>query len=373
MQKRSIVFFGVKYFPSRGGVSRVVESVINNLKDDYDITIYCYTHPKAADHIKGVKTIQFDEIPVKGIGVFLYLCKCYFHLMFKGKHDLVHLHKIDAAIFLPLLLLKFPKILATSHESSYLRDKWGPIAKTYFKLSERILVRSKATPTVISYPLSLEYERRFGRPVKFIPNGVEPLSDFGGSQATEIMQSHGIKKPYVAFAARRLMSTKGAHTMLKAFRKMEFEQDILIAGESNHTGSYVQELKNLSVGLEVKEVGFISHKPTLFDLIKNSELFIFPSETEGMSIMLLEVALLGIPIIASDIPENTAVFDNTQLTFFKDRDSEDLAEKIKWFYENRDTANHKANKAKEKVANQYSGKAMAGYYKAEYDRLLQSS
>ena len=76
MAKKSIVFFGIKYFPSKGGTSRVVESLLWGLKDHFDITIYCYKNDLANHNIPGIKTIQFSEIPIKGIGVFLYYLRC---------------------------------------------------------------------------------------------------------------------------------------------------------------------------------------------------------------------------------------------------------------------------------------------------------
>jgi glycosyltransferase involved in cell wall biosynthesis len=369
-KKNSLAFFGVKYFPSKGGVSRTTENLIRNLKDEYEITIYCYTHSQATTNVPGVNVVQFDEVPIKGLGVFIYLVKCYFHLMFKANYDLLHVRKIDAAFFLPLLSIKYKRILATSHESPYVRDKWGPIAKLYFKMNERIFVRSKARLTVISQPLSVTYKERYGRDVLFIPNGVEPLKDLSGSEAEKVLSTHGISKPYVSFGARRIMSTKGVHTMLKALGALNFEKDILIAGELNHTGNYLKELEVLGKGLKVHMTDYIGNKATLLDLIGQSEVFVFPSETEGMSIMLLEVALSGTPIIASDIPENTAVFDDTEVTFFKDKDYVDLAEKLKWYYANRDIANKKALKAKQKVLTQYSGDAMTQYYREQYELLL---
>ncbi|MGB5420131.1 hypothetical protein, partial [Algibacter sp.] len=125
-EKKKIVFFGVKYFPSKGGTSRVVESILWGLKDHFDITIYCYKNELAAQNIPGIKTIQFPEIHIKGIGVFLYFLRCCFHLMLNGKHDLVHVHKTDAAFFLPILERKF-KVVSTSHAIPHYDDKWSKV------------------------------------------------------------------------------------------------------------------------------------------------------------------------------------------------------------------------------------------------------
>jgi len=44
--------------------------------------------------------------------------------------------------------------------------------------------------------------------------------------------------------------------------------------------------------------------------------------------MLLETAWTKTPIICSDIPQNSSVFSDDEVLFFKDGDSIDLAKKI---------------------------------------------
>ena len=77
LKKQHIAIFGIKYFPSRGGTSRVVESLLQRINQDYDITIYCYQHKDASDNIPGIKTIQFAEPRIKKLGVFIYFTKCH--------------------------------------------------------------------------------------------------------------------------------------------------------------------------------------------------------------------------------------------------------------------------------------------------------
>ena len=142
MAKPKIVIFGIKYFPSKGGTSRIVESLLWGLKEYFDITIYCYKNTLGNQNIPGVRTIQFSEISLKGIGVFWYYLRCCIHLMVHGKYDLVHVHKTDAAFFLPILETKF-NVVATSHAIPYLDDKWSKFGKFYFRLAERFFMKCK--------------------------------------------------------------------------------------------------------------------------------------------------------------------------------------------------------------------------------------
>ena len=65
--KKKIAIIGVKYYPSKGGTSRVVENLVKKLSDQYNITIYCYKNPLTRENIEGVHVVQ---LPVMPLGVF---------------------------------------------------------------------------------------------------------------------------------------------------------------------------------------------------------------------------------------------------------------------------------------------------------------
>jgi glycosyltransferase involved in cell wall biosynthesis len=122
--------------------------------------------------------------------------------------------------------------------------------------------------------------------------------------------------------------------------------------------------------LDVHFLGLVSPLNVLMALISKADLFIFPSETEGMSIMLLEVASVGSPIIASDIPENKQVFSSNEVVFFKTKDSADLADKIQYALSHVQEMRKLANNCQEKVYSDYLWLNIASLYKQVYLSLL---
>ena len=62
-----------------------------------------------------------------------------------------------------------------------------------------------------------------------------------------------------------------------------------------------------------------------------AKLFVFPSEIEAMSMMLLEVISCGVPVLASDIAENTEVTGESYPWLFRNADPAQLAEKLSRF------------------------------------------
>lgn len=367
--RKKIAFFGIKYFPSRGGTSRVAENLILNLVGDYDITIYCYKDILAKNHIAGVNVIQLPEIRLGNFGVFLYYFLCYLHIRFRAQYDIVHAHKIDSFFFLNGLANR-AKVIATAHEAPYKRDKWSWAAKKFFKFNEKRFLRCKGIRTAISKPLCEYYKENYGVEVLFIANGIN-ISEEKIETGLEVFwpESIPLNTPFVLFAARRIMGTKGLHTMLKAYKKIKYKGVIFIAGELDNYPAYIKKIKELSEGLNVHLLGFVSPLATLLQLVAKCDYFVFPSETEGMSIMLLEVASVGKPILASDIPENTQVFDKTDVLFFENKNVDDLADKLRWIATNRTEFERFGVVARDKVFSKYTWDRIILEYRSLYDSL----
>ena len=368
MSKPKVAIYGVKYFPSKGGTSRVAEQLLRELKDKYDFTIYCYKHPDAQHHIEGVRVVQFPEMPFGGAGVFLYFLLSCLHLIVKGKYDMVHIHKTDAAFFLPMISKKYPTII-TSHALPYLNDKWSSLGKAYFHMVERIFIRSKAISTSISSVQSNYYKEKYNCEMEYIPNGIYPVRSIDTLKAEGVLKEHGVNNSFIFFAARRIIPLKGCHTMIKALKEIGYKGTLLMAGDTEQLPAYTQQIKTMAEGLDVKFIGYID-MITLFGLVKLSDFFLFPSEIEGMSMMLLEVAAVGTPIIASDIPPNKAVFSREEVLFFESKNVGDMALKLFWSMENPGKMEEKASRAQEKVYSEYSMEVVSRQYDELYQRCL---
>ena len=368
-KKKKIVFFGIKYFPSKGGTSRVVESLLWGLKDYFDITIYCYKDALADQNIPGVRTIQFSEVPFKGIGVFLYYLRCCIHLMVYGKYDVVHVHKTDAAFFLPVLDKKF-NVVATSHAIPYYDEKWSIVGKYYFKLAEYCFMHTSGAVTSISKSQVEYYSNKYERPVHFIPNGIDISKLNQLESADEILKKHGVSPNYLLFAARRIIPLKGCHTLIKALNQIKFKGTLIISGDKDQLPSYTQQLIKEAIKLDVKFIGYVSNQNILNSLIRGADFFIFPSEIEGMSMMLLEVAFNGTPLICSDIPENKDVLSDDEVLYFETKNVNDLSEKIQYAYENKSAMKAMAMKAKNKIEREYGIEQVTENYIELYDKII---
>ncbi|MFC2148431.1 glycosyltransferase family 4 protein [Bacteroidota bacterium] len=373
MTQKRIAFFGIKYFPSQGGSSRTAENIAKQLQGKYQITCYCYKDPTAKTHLENVRVVEIPRIPLKEFGVFIYYFICCIHILFSKKYDLVHVHKTDSAIFIPILRLR-SKVIATSQEAPYLRDKWNFVTKGYFRIMEYFFIYSPSLLTSVSKPLADIYKKRYSRNVHYVPNGVATDVVTGSDiEIDQLLAKNGIaaNEEFILFAARRIMFTKGCHTFLEAMHKINYKGTIVIAGQESHAKAYMKSIVKLAEGLNVKFLGYIGSKEVLMALLDKSKFFIFPSLNEGLSLMLLEVGCRGTtPILCSDIPENTHVFSENEVLFFNVNNSQDFAEKFVWGISNEGIMKERIKNARIRVFNEYSSQVISAQYEKLYEQLL---
>ena len=125
-----------------------------------------------------------------------------------------------------------------------------------------------------------------------------------------------------------------------------------------------------SIGMDVTYHGLIKDKLKLYEMISNSNFFVFPSIQEAMSMMLLEVASIGVPLIVSDIQENKDVFSDNEVLFFKSDDELDLKNKIIFALSYPDVMLKKSTAAKIKVDNTYNWSVISDRYSEIYNDLV---
>src|SRR5258705_1798664 len=366
-RRARIAIFGGKDYPSRGGTGRIVESTLRELAARYDFTVYCYRDAAAPAHIPGVHVVMFPELRWKGVGVFIYFVRCLAHALFQD-YDVVHVHKTDAAFALPFLALRF-RCVATSHERAYLNSKWGRGARLYFRLAERVFVHSRAIRTCVSREQQQHYAEQFGSVVRYVPNGVEALV-FDDAAAGAALARAGVHDGFLLFAARRVIPLKGAHLLLDALHRTAFAGTLLVLGDMEQMPVYAAELRVRARGLDVHFLGYVAERAALLAFVRRAALFVSPSEREGMSMMLLETAACGTPILCSDIRANTDVLQPDAAVYFRSQDAGDLAERLGWTLAHPDEVRARARRARELVENRYSAHAVAQEYARLYDLAL---
>ena len=367
-----VAYLGIKGLPSKGGAERVVEAIVGQLASQIQPTVYCGRDYTPADYrALPVRLIRLPTLPGKHLRPLSLFVLSALHALLRGDYDVVHLHNAEACFMAPLLRLRF-RVLATSHGQAYARGKWGPGARFLISLSDYFFIRVPHAVTSVSHPLARLYRSRYGREVRYLPNGVDryPVTDVPAARAT--LSAHGVQGPYLIFVAGRIDPTKGCHLLIEAFQRVQTDWPLVVVGDSGTVPAYGEELRRLADS-RVRFIPFVASKAEILGLMEQAQLLIFPSLVEAMSMVLLEAASLGVPLVASDIPENTSILKEPHCLYFRSGEVGDLAQKLVYALAHPAAMQARGQAARLWVQRRFSWETIAGQYAELYRELLAGS
>lgn len=338
--KLRIAMLGHKRIPSReGGVEIVVSELSTRMADrGYDVT--CFNrkghHISGAEFdsemlseykgvkIKSVFTVQKGGLAAVTSSVFAALKVAF------GKYDVVHFHAEGpcAMLWLPKSFGK--RCVATIHGLDHQRAKWGRFASFYIKTGEKCAVRFADEIIVLSENVKKYFNDNYSRETVFIPNGISLPRN---AQAEEITEKFGIEKDgYILFLGR-LVPEKGIEYLINAFKNVETDKKLVIAGGSSDTEEFEKRIRQSAEGDgRIIFTGFVQGK-VWEELYSNAYLYVLPSDVEGMPLSLLEAMSYGNCCLTSDIPECADVTKEYGFTFRKG-DTDDLRDKLQLLCDN---------------------------------------
>lgn len=321
-----IAMIGHKRIPSReGGVEIVVEELSTRfVQQGHQVDVYNRMGKNVQDkkvdknkknkkNYKGIRIITIPTINKKGMDALIYSFLASIRALF-GKYDVLHYHAEGscAMLWIPHLFKK--KIIVTIHGLDWQRSKWGGFATRYIKLGEKLAVKYADEIIVLSKGVQKYFKDTYNRETHFIPNGVNKPNI---KEPNIIKQKYNLNKDdYILFLAR-IVPEKGLHYLLDAFKQIDTNKKLVIAGGSSHTNDYLEKIKEKAAeDNRVIMTGFVQGEE-LEELFSNCYLYCLPSDVEGMPISLLEAMSYGCRCLVSDIEENVQVIKNYAEKFKK--------------------------------------------------------
>jgi len=361
--KKKIGVIGLKGLPAFGGAATVGENIIIELSGKYDFTVYSVSSHATPDYVNNhCNQIIFSKSLLPRINVFIYYWKAALHAVFLKDYDLIHLHHIDGAYILPLIRLKY-KVILTAHARPQLAEKWPWYAKLLFNISEWVSIKLSNEFTCVSKSL-LNYfsEKYLHKSFHHIPNGTRNDLD--------IRTCDSKYQDYLLFAAGRIIPVKGLHLLLASLRKIHYNGLLIVIGNLDQVETYKKKVLKMSKGLNVKFIGLVKEKSVLLNFLKEAKVFVFPSYSENMSMVLLEAATVRTPIICSDIQENRDIFGENEVLYFQSEDIDDLARQIQFSLTHPENMKVCANNASKKLEEKFLWKSIAPKYAHLFEGLM---
>lgn len=165
-------------------------------------------------------------------------------------------------------------------------------------MHSEIIANSGATlASVEAYPPP--YRHRLLR----IDHGVAPLPE---PAAVDWRARLGIPCGHRLLSASGRLAPQKNHAVAVSALVDLPQTHLVIAGEGDLRAQLVQQADSLGVGSRLHLPGNLS-RPELAALLAQSDAMLFPSAWESFGLAAVEAAMLGVPVIASDLPVLRAV------------------------------------------------------------------
>jgi len=322
-----IAMVGQKGIPATyGGIERHVEEIGARLVErGHEVTIYSRFHyTKVGGTHRGMRIRKLPSLNTKHLDTITHCLASTVDALLQ-KYDIVHYHALGPSVFAGLPHLRHSRTVVTVHGLDWQRGKWGKLAAWFLRQCERPAILFPNRTIVVSRQLKDYFLENYGIDTAVIPNGVNP----GVQRPPNKIRRFGLdQRRYVLFVGR-LVPEKGCHMLLEAFRKVNSDALLVMAGGSSFSDGYVDTLDRIRDGDErIRMLGYV-YGDVLDELWSNAYLVVQPSFLEGLSISLMEAMSHGKCILASDIPENLEVVEDCAVTF-RTQDMEDLRAKLQY-------------------------------------------
>lgn len=319
---KKIAMIGHKRIPSReGGVEIVVDELSTRLVersffvDAYNRSGYHVSgkefDEKRGKVYNGVNLITIPTFKNSKLNAIVYSFLATIRALFGG-YNAIHYHAEGpcAMIFIPKLF--GIRVVATIHGLDWQRAKWGNFASKVLKFGEAMAAKYADEVIVLSKNVQDYFKDTYQRETAYIPNGISRPEI---KEPKLIKEKLGLEKDgYILFLAR-LVPEKGIHYLIRAFKKIDTDKKLVIAGGNSHAVEYVEKIRKMAEKDErIIFTGFVQGRE-LEELYSNAYVFVLPSDIEGMAISLLEAMSYSNCCLVSDIRENMEVVEDKAASF----------------------------------------------------------
>lgn len=356
-----IAMIGHKRIPSReGGIEIVVGELSTRLAElGNNVTAY----NRKSRHIAG-KEFESGKRPSEYKGVKLKwvytpnsaklnaIVYSFFSAVNASLSDFdtIHFHAEGPSALVPVAKLFGKKTVVTIHGLDWQRAKWGGFATKFLLFGEKTAVKYADEIIVLSKNVQEYFVNTYNRKTNFIPNGITKQNN---ETAEIIAKKYSLNKDgYILFLGR-LVPEKAVHLLIKAYKQINTEKRLVIAGGASHTSEYEKTLKELAADDDrIMFTGFVQGKE-LSELYSNAYIYVLPSNLEGMPISLLEAMSYGCCCLTSDIAECTEVCGENAKYFEKGSEIS-LKTQLRKLLEDNKTVEHYKNNASDYVCKKYN-------------------
>lgn len=334
-----ILILNYEFPPLGGGAGVATKNILNKYKDykNFEFIFLTSSLGKHDEYFlaKNIKIIRFNILKrknyhkQKNIDLLIYFFKALsWSLLNRNKYNIIHAFFGIPCGLIALLTFKPYIVSLRGSDVPFYNKRFKFYDKFFFQYLSRIIWRKARCVIANSRDLQkLAYKTYNKKEIKIVPNGV----NFKNIHKTTN------KKNFTVISTSRLTKRKRIDLLIKAFNKFSknknnIELRIFGSGEQEET---LKKIAGNNLDSKIKFYGRIENENIPIELSK-SNIFVLPSENEGMSNSLLEAMASGLAIIATNVGDAKHLIKNKGGIIVKKDNYKEITSALNKLYLNRE-------------------------------------
>lgn len=362
-----IALLGTRGIPANyGGFETFAEELAVRLATrGHEVTVYCRSshYEEQMTSYRGVRLVQLPSIHTKHLDSISHSFLSTLHLVWTGADVAIYCSSGNST-FTWLARLFGIKVLLNTDGLEWERAKWNRAARMYFKFAEWLAAMFSNVLIADSRVIKEYYKRKFGRDTTYVAYGADVVERGFGR---ELLERLGVKPERYFLFVSRLEPENNAHLVVKAFEGVKTDMDLLIVGSAPFADDYIRELKSTS-DPRIKFPGGL-YGDVYKALQANAYAYVNAMEVGGTHPAILEAMGAGNCVLVSDIAYNVEAVAHAGVSF-RNRDVEDLREKLQWLADHPAEVRELGRKAVERVKAEYDWDRIADDYERIFEQTI---
>ncbi|MCS6824410.1 MAG: glycosyltransferase [Cytophagaceae bacterium] len=297
-----------------GGVENNIYHSISQLHEEYEFHLACGAdfQENPFEHFDDVKVIICPYLinkidPIRDLQALWF----FYRLIRKEKYDIVHTHETKASFITKLAawLAHCPYIIYGLHGVTF-NDPMSKLKRKFYIWLEKITIGvSDCIVAVGNDTIHHYHKNNIGKniPYYIVRSGMD-VESFVSKQLNSEEKKNELKRrlsishdDFVLINVGRFSFSKAQRYTIQCFAEVKKEipqAKLLLIGE----GELLEECKRLAHTLHIShDVIFVGYSSDVAGYLSISDVFVFTSLREGLPRVIVEAALMKVPVAAFDV------------------------------------------------------------------------
>lgn len=306
--------YGARGIPSTySGFETFLTTLLPELvRRGHRVTMYCRKgEVEPAESFEGVRLVHLPAVRSKSLSTLTHGAVAG-TVARRARHDVVLTVNVANALYCALARRTGQPVVLNTDGQEWLRGKWGPAARTYFRTSARMAGRT--ANALVSDCLGMQgvYRREFHADSTVIPycwNGVD-------AAPTDVLDRLGLTARGFLLTGGRLVPENNIAEIAEAHVRGGPDVPMLVLGAANYDSPVVSALTTLAARDErIRLGGHVGDRADYQMLLREAALYVHGHSVGGINPSLVEAMGAGARVAALDTPFNAEALGGTGRLF----------------------------------------------------------